>query len=272
VSERIAALEQLLGVRLLDRLGRETVPTALGRLLYERASALLARREEISRELAGLLGEEGGAVALGASTLPGVVMLPGLLPRFLQRHPGTRITLRIADSREILGLVAAGDLELGLVGFKGEDPLLRLRPLWSDELVLAIPASHRWSGRRRVAFADLADEPLIMREEGSGTRRFLEAALETAGFDARVLKRVAELGSAAAIKQGIIAGLGLSFVSRRSVEIERRVGLLATVRVQGLSLERRVFLADDPRRSPSSAAEGLSEFLLETAKEKESGE
>ncbi len=265
VSERIATLETDLGARLLDRLGRETVPTAVGRALYVGARDLLARRAELGREIDGLLGAGGGVVALGASTIPGEYDLPRLLPRFLERHPGTRFSLRIGDSEEILNAMKARDLDLGLVGFGGEAEGLRLRPVWQDELVLAMPATHRWSGKRRIAISKLAKEPLLMREGGSGTQRFLESALAEAGIEIKTLDTVAELGSTTAIKQGIIAGLGLSFVSKRAVETERRQGLLATAAVGGLDLKRRIQLVDDPRRSLTAAAARLRRFLLDAA-------
>ena len=265
VSERIAALERDLGAPLLDRRGRETVPTPLGAALYDGARDLLARRAELGHRVADLLGAGGGTVAIGASTIPGEYDLPRLLPRFLERHPGTAFTLRVGDTASVLAAMRARELDLGLVGHASEAEGLRLRPLWQDEIVLAVPTTHRWAGRRRIGFAKLAGEPLLLREEGSGTRRFIEAALAQAGFDVGKLAKVAELGSTAAIKQGVIAGLGASFVSKRAVETERRAGLLAVVGVSDLDLKRHIHLVDDPRRPPSQAAARLALFLLESA-------
>lgn len=266
VSERIATLERDLGLRLLDRMGRETVPTAVGRTLYAGARDLLARRAELGREMDALRGAGGGSVAIGASTIPGEYDLPRLLPRFLDERPGTRFTLRIGDTRGILDAMAAHELDLALVGFEDQAEGLRLRPLWRDELVLAVPAAHDWALRRRIRVDRIPGERLLLREEGSGTQQFLETALAAAGIDLGDLGSVAELGSTAAIKQAVIAGLGISFMSRRAVETERRAGLLATVSVSGVDLKRDIFLVDDPRRSLSAAAGELGEFLLARAR------
>jgi len=271
VSERIATLERDLGSRLLDRMGRETVPTAAGRALYSGARDLLARRAELGRELETLRGAGGGSVAIGASTIPGEYDLPRLMPRFLNEHPGTRFTLRIGDTREILSAMAAHDLDLGLVGYAGESEGLRLRPLWRDELILAVPATHGWAARRRIRVDRIAGERLLLREEGSGTQRFLEAALASVGIDPSDLDPVAELGSTTAIKQAVIAGLGISFLSRRAVESDRRAGLLATVAVAGVDLNRNIFLVDDPCRSLSDAAGKLSDFLLDSTRPRSRG-
>ncbi len=262
ISERIATLERNLGSLLLDRMGRETVPTAVGRTLYAGARDLLARHAELGRELDALRGSGGGSVAIGASTIPGEYDLPRLLPRFLNEHAGTNFTLRIGDTREIISAMTSHELDLGLVGYASEAEGLRLRPLWHDELILAVPAAHAWAAKRRIPVNRIAAERLLLREAGSGTQSFLEAALAAAGVEPDDLDPVAELGSTTAIKEAVIAGLGISFLSRRAVETERRAGLLATVAVSGVDLKRNIYLVDDPRRSPSKAAESFSDFLL----------
>lgn len=262
ISERIAALEKDLGVPLLDRLGREVRATAAGRELHERGRALLAQHEHLRRDMASLVRGGGGEVTLGASTVPGEYVLPPLLAKFFAKHAGHRVSLRIADTGAILDDMAARRLDLGLVGFPGKHPGLRLRPLWRDELVLAVPANHRLAGRRRISADLLAGETLLFREERSGTRRSLERTLTASGVDVTALEPRAVLGSTAAVKQGVLAGLGISFLSRHAVETERRMGLLALVTLSGVDLERWIYLVDDPKRSLAPSAEELRRFLV----------
>ena len=118
VSERIATLEGAVGTRLLDRLGRQVVPTKAGELLYKHALLLLEMKRTASLEIEYFLGVKRGEVHMGASTIPGEYILPGLIGRFRKKFPLISVRLSIADTREIEDRVLGGDFELGIIGFK----------------------------------------------------------------------------------------------------------------------------------------------------------
>lgn len=252
VSERIGNLERAVGARLLDRLGRTVEPTAVGRRLYERAVALLQHKQAICLELEELLGVQQGTLAIGASTIPAETILPGVIARFRQLHPDVLIRLRGGGSSAVADRVVRGDVEIGFVGTRTDHESLRFRPIWDDELVLAVPAGHRWAGRASIRLADLEGEPFVQREPGSGTRLTLERAIREAQVEGDLpLTVVAELGSTAAIKQAVLQGLGVSVVSRRALQVETDAGLIHAVGIDGIVAERRFYLVHDERRSRS---------------------
>ncbi len=265
VSERVARLEDAVGARLLDRLGRRVEPTALGRVLHERARALLTQRDALDQELSAARGLVRGRVVLGASTIPGEYLLPAAVARFRAAHPEARVEVRIADSAEVATRVLAGDHELGVVGAPPRSAHLEAVPLWRDELVLVLPPGHPLARKRKpVEPRALTAEPLLVREPGSGTRALTEEAFVQAGVDPDTLSVVAELGSTAAVKEGVLQGLGLAVLSARAVSREREAGLLATARLAA-PLERRFQLLRDRRRDPSPLARALWDQLQDGA-------
>jgi DNA-binding transcriptional LysR family regulator len=268
VSERIATLESQVGTRLLDRLGRQVVPTKAGEVLYKHAELLLEMKENACLEMQEFLGVRKGTVRIGGSTIPGEYILPGVIGQFHQRYPLVTVDLTIGDTGDIENQVLAGGIELGVVGSKLTNRSLFLRELWDDQLVLAIPSEHRWCKRREISPNELFDEPFIMREEGSGTLRVVEQLLQRyqpKGVDS--LNVVAYLGSSTAIKQGILSGVGVSILSLRALGTELKMGVLKALKVKGLPMSRTFYLIRDKRRIASPICQALSQFLLSTAKD-----
>jgi len=118
VSERIATLEGMVGTRLFDRMGRQVVPTAAGKLLYKHACLLLEMKKAACNEMQEFLGIKKGEIHIGGSTIPGEYILPKVIGRFHEKHPSVSVILNIADTSEIEKRVLKGDLELGVVGSK----------------------------------------------------------------------------------------------------------------------------------------------------------
>lgn len=258
VSERIAALEEEVGTRLLERSRRRGVtPTPVGGILYRRALSLLREREQAVREIRHAMGAPGGTLRLGASTTPAAHYLPPLLADFRRDNPGVRFSIAVGNSEAVLDWVADGIVEMGIAGDLGErviEDLVRRRSrleldarLWEDQLVVAVPAGHPWAGRDAIAAAELAGAPLVIREAGSGTRRWLEVMLEEAlpgGLGE--LEIAAELGSASSITRAVIEGLGIAVVSQAAVAREVDAGLVSTARLAP-PLARRFYLIRGPR-------------------------
>ena len=269
VSERIATLENMVGTRLLDRLGRRVVPTKAGELLYKHALLLLGMKRTASLEMQEFLGVRRGQIEMGASTIPGEYILPGVIGLFRTKYPAVTVALTIADTVDIHRKVLEGNLELGVVGSRIANDALIYHGLWEDELVLAVPTEHRWAGKREVSLAEISEEPFIMRESGSGTLKIMEEYLEAfRSKGTHSLNVVAHLGTSTAIKEGIKAGLGISILSSRAIETEIRAGMLKALRVKGLSMSRSFFLIRDKRRIASPLCQAMLDFLLATAKDR----
>jgi DNA-binding transcriptional LysR family regulator len=262
VSEHVRLLEDEVGTRLFDRLGRETVPTRAGELLYGYARRLLTLRLEAHQALDQFLGRVSGVLTVGASTIPGEYVLPPLIGAFREKFPQVSIALQIGDSRRIADAVLDGRVDLGVVGARPDHRSLEATELMPDELVLVVPPGHPWFGRDRATLDDLRSEPLIVREPGSGSRAALERALEGIGTDLSALRVVAEMGSTSAIKQGVKAGVGLSIVSKRAVEEECRHGLLWCLPIEGLRFTRHFFTVTHTGRSRSPLCQAFLDFLL----------
>jgi len=262
VSERIATLERMVGTKLLDRIGREVVPTKAGALLYRRAVKHLELKNQTCLELEEFLGIRRGSVEIGGSTIPAEYILPGMIKRFRESYPDVFVRLRIGDSDEISRLVSEGTLEFGVVGSRGRTRGLVYEEIWKDELVLVVHPSHPWSRRRSVSLKELCREPFIQRESGSGTRQMLERCLRNESSPGlETFHVVAQLGSSTAVKEGIRNGLGVSILSRRAVEGDARACGLKIVPLKSLKLHRSFYLIRDRRRTQSPLCRILFEFL-----------
>jgi DNA-binding transcriptional LysR family regulator len=268
VSERIAGLEKKIGTRLLDRLGRKVIPTAAGELLHKHATLLLEMKETAQSEIERFLGLKQGEVSMGGSTIPGEYILPDLIGRFNKKYPHISVRLTIADSGQIENRVQAGHLELGVIGSKSAHANLLCQKLWEDELVLAVPVRHPWARRKTVSLQELRKTPFILREEGSGTLKILEAYLRETGADGtRALQISARFGSSTAVKEGIKSGLGLSILSARAIATEVKAGLLKALRLKGMTMSRNFFLIRNKLRVASPACQTMLDFLLSSARE-----
>jgi len=266
VSERIANLEAAVGVRLLNRLGRRVTPTKAGELLYKHAIMLLDAKKTACLEMEAFLGLKQGEVNIGGSTIPGEYILPNVLGAFRQRYPFISVLLHIGDSSKIREMVLAGDVELGIVGSKSPDRNLIHLDLWKDELVLAVPIHHKWAGKRAVTLREIAREPFILREVGSGTLKIMEDYLRSAGLEGiGSLHVVASFGTSTAVKEGVKAGLGISILSLRALETELKEGILKALKVRGIPMSRTFYLIRDRRKATSPLCKAMIDFLKSTS-------
>ena len=248
VSEHIRILEEILGERLLDRLGREVLPTPAGRVLFQYARAIVQMRDEAVQALKQFSGNLAGKLVLGASTIPGTYMLPKHIGAFKSAHPAIQITVRIGDTAETVEGVLEGNLEAGVVGSRWSDRRLTMEELFSDELVLAVPSDHPWASKGLITLEDMAGEPFILRESGSGTRMVMKRILEENRCDLTDVKVVAEMGSTEAIRQGIKAKIGISILSRQAIAEDIEHGLLAQVDIEGIHFKRPLYLIQRKNR------------------------
>jgi len=262
VSAHIQELESKLGSKILNRVGREVVPTPIGRVLFERAKVLLAFKRETLATLSQIQGRVEGELLLGGSNIPGEYILPPKIGAFIAKYPEVKPILRIGDSAEIVQAVLDGEVELGFIGFMGKDRRLSFQKLWKDEMVLTVPRNHPLARLKAVELESLREIGFISRENGSGTLRSFRKLLAKKGLDPeRLLNVTMQLGSTEAVKQALIAGLGVSILSRTSIQRELRDGLLKTLRIQGLKLERDFYQVFHRQRSLSPVSHAFLQFV-----------
>jgi DNA-binding transcriptional LysR family regulator len=268
VSERIATLENMVGAKLLDRMGRTIAPTKAGDLLYQHAHRLLEMKKTACFEMQDFLGVKQGEIRIGGSTIPGEYILPRVIGRFSKEYPLITVTLTVADSEEIERQVLDGEFELGVIGRKSSNKNLASHELWEDELVLALPATHRWAGKKEVLIQEVVQEPFISRELGSGTLKSMEPYLQGAGLKGiDSLKVVARLGTSTAVKEGVKAGLGISILSAIALDTELKAGVLKALRLKGIPMFRHFYLVRDKRRTASPIGRSLLDFLIAASKQ-----
>jgi len=261
VSFQITSLERELGVRLLDRRKREVSLTAQGEVFYRYARRMLELAQEAREALGELEGLLQGRLVLGASTIPGEYILPPLLGEFAREHPQLEVELRVFDSGEVIQRVREDELELGAVGALERDHRLEVLPLLTERLVLIAPKPCSWCPSGRLRPEELRGLPFVLREASSGTRQVARRHLEAAGLRERDLRVVLRLGSVAAVKRAVAAGVGVSIVSEHAVAEEVRLGILQVLELEGVDLSRRFFLIHRRGRSLSPAANALLRFL-----------
>jgi DNA-binding transcriptional LysR family regulator len=259
LSQHVRELEGALGARLFDRLGRIVHLTEAGQILEGHATRLFATLMDARHAIAELQGLERGTLSIGASTTPGIYVLPGVLGGFRQRHPAIEVTLQLGNSEQIQALVRAGDLDLGVVGDAGPSPgEANLAARMEDELVLVVGPAHAWARRRHIRPVELASQPLLLREQGSATRQVTERALAGAGV---AYRPGMVLPHTEAIKRGVLAGLGVAFMSVYAIQGEQETGRLRALRLRGLRIVRHFHLIHHPQRRPGSAARVFMELF-----------
>jgi LysR family transcriptional regulator, transcriptional activator of the cysJI operon len=263
VSLQIRSLERRLGEQLLDRSGRRVEPTEAGQRLYRNAQRMLQLEEQLLEDISdSAAGDLRGRLELGASSGPGETVLPLLLCDFQRDHPAVTVALAVSDTHTVVELVAARELELGVVGAARRHRSVVFEPFFRDEVVLACPPGHRFAGRT-ISLEELRAEPLIVMQEGAGVRQVIEDELRQAGTRLRDFDVRLELGLQESVKSAVAAGYGVSFISRSAVEAELAAGTLAAAQVEGLEPSREISLVRSSRRPLTHAAEAFVAFARE---------
>ncbi|MFH1079318.1 MAG: selenium metabolism-associated LysR family transcriptional regulator [Pseudomonadota bacterium] len=243
LTKHIANLEAIIGMTVVRREKTGVVLTPEGKIVFDLAARILKLRDDAGEKIAGMQQNEAGVIAVAASTIPATYILPHVLSRFRKVHPGTRVTVQSADSEEVLNMILNGEKELGIIGKRPSRGKLETEPLWQDRLVLTVPAGHRWAGKPSVSLPEVMEEPFIVREKGSATRDILERYLkEQANTDLANFRITAEFGSSAAVKEAVLAGLGVSILSIRAMTRELKLQLLKEVPVEDWRIERSFYL------------------------------
>ncbi len=261
VSIQVQELEKFLGISLFHRRPR-------GLRITEAGEAVLAHSQQIFT-LSGRLLEtvqemenlQSGRLILGASTTPGEYVLPIVVGRFRQMHPGIHVELVIGNTRTIVQRVLNRDMDLGMVGEHVDEYSneLEMVDYQDDEIVLVAAPSHPAASSGQLTVEQVADLGLVAREEGSATRRSAESLFRELG----VVPLIAiELGSNQAVKQVAMAGGGIGIISRLGITAELKAGMLTVLDVAGWDCRRPLTLIQPKDRYLSPSQRAFREFLM----------
>jgi molybdate transport repressor ModE-like protein len=254
-SQHLHLLEAAAGQRLVERTGRGSRLTGAGEVLAARAAQALASLGAAEEELGALAGLQTGTIHIGASTAPGVYLLPDTLGCFRRDYPGVTVEVEVAASDEILKRLISGRVQLALVGASEANERIELEPFLEDEIVGVAKPGLAPLKNGKLAPRQLRDFMLLAREPGSSSQQAIDRELKAIG---QTPAGVWELGSSEAIKRAAREGLGLAFLSRYAVAEEVERGDLESFRIAGRPpLVRHFSVARLAGRPLSPAEEGF---------------
>lgn len=262
VSQHIAALERELKTRLLDRTSKGIYLTAGGEVLLKHARSVLAECSVLEQAMAGFHGLEDARLSLGASNIPANYVVPRILPILNREYPGIILNMISGDSREILDELRNGKVELALTGSRVDDDVFDFRPFITDQLVFIVGPDHIMRKKKKITLKELAEQPLVVREDGSGTYQALQKAFSDAGLRMDSLNIRARLGSNEAVRQAVTTGGGCAFVSDLSIRSQQEHGELIRLPVAGMKIKRQLWMVKLKERTPSPAAAAVADLLL----------
>jgi DNA-binding transcriptional LysR family regulator len=264
VTLQIKALEDDLGVRLFDRAAGRISLTRQGSVLLSYASKIAGLAAEAEQEL-GCADARGasGDLSLGASTTIAQYVLPRLLVAFLAEYPRVQFSLHSGNTSQIVGLLLEGKVSIGLIEGPARERGVHVEPFMEDELVLIAPRDFEFDNLSESQFVASS---LLIREQGSGSRRVVETTLEKGGFKLKSFKKVMDLDSTEAIKSAVEAGLGIGFVSRWAIAKELELGTLKVAEISGIRVTRQFALITRRGPEPLGPAGALRNFALSHAR------
>lgn len=259
VSMQIREVETQVGLPLFDRTGRRIMLSSAGEYFLTYARRLLGTLKEAEDAMARLTRVESGRLTIGMVS-SAKYYLPRLLAQFHAEHPAVEVRLRLGNREDLVAAMQANEVDVSVMGRPPKDWPNRAEPFAAHPHGLIVAPAHPFATMDAVPAEALAREPFIVRETGSGTRAALESYL---GAHHLQPVFVMEMDSTEAIKQSVMAGMGVALVSLHTIGVERRLGMLAVPPVDGLPLMRRWHLVNAAGRLLSPAAEAFRYFVLE---------
>lgn len=265
VSHHIKMLEESLGIELFERVGGSLKLTDAGRLLLPRARKLVHQSVEIEQMMEALHDQIVGEIRIACSTTTGKYILPQFAARFQYRNPGVRVSILSCTPDYVVPRLLKDEADLGVVSRDILNDELDFQEFFHDHIILVVPAEHPWSVREYIDPSELLEQPLIIREPASGTRRVLLAELGKHDIVLDNMNIFMEIGNAEAIIKTIEAGFGVSFVSRAAADWALEQGSVVEVPVAGFDLHRTVYMARPTIREANRAVEAFWGFIHDPA-------
>ena len=264
ISNHIKALEDEMNCKLFDRLGRTIIPTKEAEVLYTHSLELIEKVNIIQEAIGEIKKDLTGKLIVGASTIPGVYLIPRIMSEFQKKYPAISFQILISDSRGIVESIARHDSLLGIVGAKLDNEQIRYLPFVEDELIAV--ASPSLIKNNQMTLKDLIKLPMVLREEGSGTRRETERLIESKGVSLKNITVAGIFGSTDAVKQAVKAGIGVSILSKFSVADELKYKILEEIKLTDTKMKRHFYIVTHKKRTLPRLYDTFLEHLLVSSK------
>ena len=265
VSHHIKKLETELGVRLFERRGSEIRLTEAGRLLIPWARRVMRDTIEMQEMMESLKKGIAGSLRIACSTTAGKYILPQLAARFSKRHPKIKVSILRCTAEHIVRNLLGGEADLGVVSYEIQDPEVELQEFFQDQISVIVPTDHPFATRSLVQPEELIGEPIIMREETSGTRRVVLSELAKHDISVDDLHIFMQVGNAEAIVRTVASGYGISFVSKLATACPLERGNVVNIPVEGLNLNRKIYMARKRLPDPHRSQEAFWSFVHHTS-------
>lgn len=253
ISFQIQGLEQRLHVQLFQRNGKRISLTEAGHDLLPLARELINLSSRIEETMCAQQGIVKGHVVIGCSTSPGKYILPHLIGAFRKKYPDAQFSVEVMSRQEVEERLLTKQIHIGVLSLSVKSKDIECFPFFTDELILIVAAHHPWATRGAITPAELNDADWILREGGAATRQVITLTLAEQGVPSDGLRVAMELGSVEAVEAAVEAGHGVSFVSRVAARRGLELGRIKAINVQGLNVQRQIFLARNKLRTCTCA-------------------
>ncbi|HEX8728470.1 MAG TPA: LysR family transcriptional regulator [Ktedonobacterales bacterium] len=258
VSLQVRALEQSIGMPLFERSGRQLRLTEAGVALLDYADRILSLVDESQQALEELGNARRGIVRVAASTTAGIYIVPRALGGFHRQNPGVRLTLDVVNRFTVADRLLRDEVDVAVMGLIEDAHDLQVEPFLPNELVVIASPHHPLAQRKHIAVAELVNDTMLLREQGSGTRTDIERMFAQGKL---VMRQGMELRSSGAIKQAVAADLGIAIIPLHAIELELLARRLVTLDVEGFPIRRDWSIARRAGRRLSAAANALWDYL-----------
>jgi DNA-binding transcriptional LysR family regulator len=263
ISQNIQTIEKEYGVELFVRRGRSVELSEAGQAILPLAREVLHSSHKFEDALGHAKDQVGGELLMGCSTSSGRYLMPGLLSMFQKQYPGVRSRVKVMSRAEVLNQLLGEMIPLGVTSLRFEHHDIESEPVFTEKIILIVPSGHPWAAAGRADPMDLVRQPMIMREETSGTRDTVLAALRACGVTPDMLNVVMELGAAEAVELAVERGMGIAFVSEMVAARGLSLGLVRKVDMDCVNLERHIYLARRPNYPFTRAQNTFWGFAME---------
>ncbi len=261
VSHHIKLLEKSMGVVLFVRANTGMQLTEAGRLLLPWARRLLHDTYNMQAMMASIQGDVVGELRIACSTTAGKYVLPQMAARFCKLYRGVKVRILACMPEDVTLRLLEGGANIGVLSREVLDAGLESQEFFQDTITLVVPAGHRWSGRKVIDPGELLEEPMILREETSGTRRVVLSELAKHDISLEDLDIFLELGNAEAIVRTVAAGYGIAFVSTLASAYPLERGNIIDLRVEGMNLKRTIYMARKAESDPHRPRDAFWGFI-----------
>ncbi len=259
VSIQIKRLEEQVGLALFEQVGKKTFPTAAGKTMYAASLDILSRVDDLKISIEELKGTVKGTLQMSVVTTA-KYFLPKLLGVFLQQYPDVEPKLKFTNRARVIERLMNNDDDFVVMGQIPKDEKLETYPFLNNILGIVAHSDHPLANKKNITIEELANQRFLIRESGSGTRFVFDQLLQEHGVE---IEPYMELGSSEALKQAVMAGLGIAVLSLHSVQLERDVNKLIVLDVKGFPLKRRWYAVHLKGKKLSLVAQTFLDYILE---------